>query len=614
MEMKPNLDSFKKYILSLFLLLIFHQFVIAQDDVNNDWDMTRVGLVRQVISNRGRLTGGGTGYPGLLSCEYIPANSNEEHISSAGIWISGITPSGEERVSVGAGRNSPDEMWPTPNEWDSVWVVNKGDTSDIGGVTPDGEEDYYYKNYTALSEQDFVSRYNDYRVLNPTIGGPEEEAHKPLYIDVIQTVHTWSSPVVDDVVLYQFNIIPTRFSLESVYFTVQLRGRVGNVDGDASNDDRTYYFPEQQMLAFEDGPGGSDGTAYASVGYQVFPPDGVAPENLDWSYLWGPGLASHLITGIDEDRYNDVVASGQIMENQQFYRSSTAYFSVGPYDVSLGDTLQMGMALVLGKGLDGLIENANTMLGAEKNDFKFPQSPPPPELQVETSSKQVKLIWEKNSETYQDENRADGSSQPFEGYRVYKSTTSIDGPWTPLAQFDLPDNDYGLNNGLENEYIDFGVLNNIEYYYSVVAFSKPDTVYPWPSVESSIYQNAVEVVPGSGTAKSVGKVAVVPNPYRGDINYNTYNPPWEKPPKGRPWMKQDRRIQFINLPSRCEIKIFSASGDFVEKIEHNSDTKGFEDWNLTSYVDQAVASGLYFFTVKDLNNKEVQTGKFVIIK
>ena len=107
---------------------------------------------------------------------------------------------------------------------------------------------------------------------------------------------------------------------------------------------------------------------------------------------------------------------------------------------------------------------------------------------------------------------------------------------------------------------------------------------------------------------------VIPNPYRGDISYNSFNPPWERPPSGRDWLEQDRRIQFINLPPQCEIKIYSLAGDFVARIEHNDSSRGFHDWNLTSTSGQAVASGLYLFTVEDLKNSNVQVGKFVIIK
>jgi hypothetical protein len=149
----------------------------------------------------------------------------------------------------------------------------------------------------------------------------------------------------------------------------------------------------------------------------------------------------------------------------------------------------------------------------------------------------------------------------------------------------------------------------------VVAYSKPDTVADFPSQESSLNANAITIIPGTAPPADVGQVAVVPNPYRGDIAYHEYNPPWERPDPSRDlWLEQDRRIQFINLPARCEIKIYTLSGDLVATLRHNSHDRGFEDWNLTSNIGQAVASGIYLFTVEDNNTGNVQVGKFIIIK
>jgi hypothetical protein len=47
------------------------------------------------------------------------------------------------------------------------------------------------------------------------------------------------------------------------------------------------------------------------------------------------------------------------------------------------------------------------------------------------------------------------------------------------------------------------------------------------------------------------------------------------------------------------------------------DTKisgGEHAWDLISRYDQAIATGLYLFTVKDLETGEIKRGKFVIIK
>ena len=143
----------------------------------------------------------------------------------------------------------------------------------------------------------------------------------------------------------------------------------------------------------------------------------------------------------------------------------------------------------------------------------------------------------------------------------------------------------------------------------------PDKVINFPSQETRLSANARTVVPGTAPPATVGEVAAVPNPYRGDIAYSSYNPPWERPQGNRPWwMEQDRRIQFINLPASCQIKIFTLAGDLVNTLKHKILREGYEDWNLTSSMGQAISSGIYLFTVEDMNNGNVQVGKFVIIK
>jgi hypothetical protein len=611
--------KFIKYILKLTILfcLIFisNDYLWSQYNVSNDWKLTRVGKIRQIILNRGRMSrnGNSADFPYLVGCEY-PPGSSEEHIQSTGFWIGGIAPGYVKRVSIGAGGRSPDEFWPTEASWDTIWVVNKGDTVDIGGMKEDGTLDIYWPKYAAVSDQDFVFRCNDYLIQNPALGGNIRDPHSPLYLDVIGTVYSWSSPPLDEVLVWTFYIIPTRFSVEDIYFAFQFGGRVGHVNKSAGSDDRSLFFREHNMVAHEDGLGGTDGDAKgAAIGLKVIPPERYKIA-LEWTFSWGDAA---LTKDLDIERYH-AMSQNYIMENQESFYGSTAYLSTGPFDGNLGDTLKIQVAQILSVDLNSLLLRAGVIEQVIKKDFKFPSGVPSPPLEVEIQSKQVNLTWqptaEKNPEIFTDLNRADGIDYPFEGYRLYKSTQSADGPWILLGEYDIANNEYGQNSGLVYEYTDIGLLNNIEYYYAVTSFSKPDEIFPWPSVESSIYQSVIEVIPGPETPETVGQVAVVPNPYRGDLEYSSYKPPWEKPPAGREWLEQDRKILFINLPTKCEIKIYTLAGSYVARIYHDDPIRGYENWNMTSDVGQAIASGIYLFTVQDLTNGKGQVGKFVVIK
>jgi hypothetical protein len=79
-----------------------------------------------------------------------------------------------------------------------------------------------------------------------------------------------------------------------------------------------------------------------------------------------------------------------------------------------------------------------------------------------------------------------------------------------------------------------------------------------------------------------------------------------------------RVIRFYNLPERATIYIYNLAGDLVKTIEHNSsnpgETGGEAVWDLITDREQAVATGLYIFCVKDHKAGKIKRGKFLVIK
>ena len=93
-------------------------------------------------------------------------------------------------------------------------------------------------------------------------------------------------------------------------------------------------------------------------------------------------------------------------------------------------------------------------------------------------------------------------------------------------------------------------------------------------------------------------------------------------------------INFYNLPDKCTITIYTIAGEVVDKIYHDAATYnggdiswydnysgegsvfsgGLHSWDVVSEADQAIATGIYLYTVKDEVTGDVQKGKFVIIK
>jgi hypothetical protein len=157
------------------------------------------------------------------------------------------------------------------------------------------------------------------------------------------------------------------------------------------------------------------------------------------------------------------------------------------------------------------------------------------------------------------------------------------------------------------------------YFVAVTASDYGDPKTGVPALKSSPSVNLTSVVPAKFTDTS--GVIVVPNPYRSDADYEDMG--WETT-NGDEWEEQDRKIAFLNLPDRCVIRIYTLAGDLVKTIGHNGNARYSDPyvygtngawWNLINDNNQAVMSGIYIFSVQDVDKKKDDfVGKFVIIK
>ena len=172
-------------------------------------------------------------------------------------------------------------------------------------------------------------------------------------------------------------------------------------------------------------------------------------------------------------------------------------------------------------------------------------------------------------------------------------------------------------------------------WYAVTAYDFGDYLTGTEPLESAKTASAVSAAPSGVPGR---EVRAVPNPYRMDADYTRphlvgsdplgQSPgiSWENQDDGslEYWPQLDRRIDFVNLPEKCLIRIFTLAGDLVQILPHNVDgdrdrswkSPYSESWNLNTRNFQLVVPGLYFFSVEDLTpggSGEVRTGKFAII-
>jgi hypothetical protein len=293
-------------------------------------------------------------------------------------------------------------------------------------------------------------------------------------------------------------------------------------------------------------------------------------------------------------------------------------------------------------------------------------------LGYELLDDEVILRWSKSSSEAEDYRDPFSRVQDFEGYRVHASNYNQDQDYELLLEVDKIDyayyneNDSLMTIPLETTHPDtmppsivingvagtlkpvgnntgFGSIffndSTYEYhikahklaprYYSVTAFDFGDPHSGLGPLSTRPTANAVLLAP-AGTPKE--PVRVVPNPYRA---YEDYTKRYGDPAKGLSWenmndgtrefyAQQDRRIEFINLPDRCLIRIFTVAGDLVQIIPHNMPgdrsqwaSISSERWDLNSRNRQQVTSGIYLFSVEDHtegSGNKLETGKFVIIR
>ncbi len=306
---------------------------------------------------------------------------------------------------------------------------------------------------------------------------------------------------------------------------------------------------------------------------------------------------------------------------------------------------------------DGEDQNRNNILdlGEDKNEngeldrYILPEPPPVPNMAIDVGDQTVTIYWQNNAESFID---PISREQDFEGYRIYgarKTQGESSSEFTLLGEFDKTDGeseDVGYNTGFSPvqitnslgepdsieingtyyhyRFINDGVQNGWMNYYAVTAFDRGDPDANLSSLESTIYANRTYVYPGVKADDDwIGQPSVYPNPYRGQALWDGYK-------------SRDKMIWFTNLPRKAEIRIFTLAGDLVDIIHHDanydgSDIRNIDErkhpifsggehaWDLITKYDQATASGLYLFTVENLDKEslsfgQIKEGKFLVIQ
>jgi len=295
---------------------------------------------------------------------------------------------------------------------------------------------------------------------------------------------------------------------------------------------------------------------------------------------------------------------------------------------------------------NGILDTGEDLNGDGKiTRYVLPSPPVLPHVKVVPGNQKATIYWDKKSESSIDPISA---KKDFEGYRIYRTESGFDlsqkqdilSSLVLLAEFDSANNEYSYNTGFSavklNDPVTFpndptqyyykyelnNLLNGWQYLFAVTAFDKGDPSNNLESLESSSLSTLNRIIPGTPPSEEPSvQVGVYPNPYYANAVWDGSS-------------ERLRKIYFYNLPSECEITVYTLSGDVVKRITHNeqsngSDLRWFENyssggnqkmsggehaWDLITNNDQAIATGMYLFTVKNTRNGDIKTGKFLVVK
>ncbi|HTO93471.1 MAG TPA: hypothetical protein VMM80_03840 [Bacteroidota bacterium] len=351
-----------------------------------------------------------------------------------------------------------------------------------------------------------------------------------------------------------------------------------------------------------------------------------------------PGDSLNVVFGVICGRKNGTLAASLDTRDQRKTLYANAAFCQKAYQ---GEDVNGNGALDPGEDLNG---------NGRLDHYQLPQPPRPPKVRVEVGSQQVTVYWDKST--------AETSVDPvtgemdFEGYRVYRSSPGADFTdpqnlllnLTLVGDFDVAGDGIGFDTGFNSILLpqaryfpgdtvgywyrfppagaDMTHLNGWQYVYGVSAYDRGDSSTGVTSLESKT--EMARVIPGTPPAAAgSGAIGVYPNPYYAHAVWDGSG-------------ERNRKIYFYNLPERCEIRIYTLAGDIVAEIQHDGASYDGNDiawfrqfagtgitprfsggehaWDLITKYDQAVASGLYLFSVRDAGTGKTVTGKFLIIK
>jgi hypothetical protein len=346
---------------------------------------------------------------------------------------------------------------------------------------------------------------------------------------------------------------------------------------------------------------------------------------------------------------NTVPGAGSLWERNPRY-----VYAIGPYDIAPGRSITWTELLVCGmmdrnvtmkgdtlstkhfvqEGIANLKKNWAAARSLIAGNFRFPTGkvPPPtpanapktgtanglgaanPELLVTPGESQrdgrrvpgVNITWnpvhlKSNFTPYTD---PQNGRRDFAAYKVYRSDNAIEGPWVLMDSLWTAKAESLRHAGPDTTKVTYFIESpaGVPYRYCVTSIDTSRN----ESAMSGYSYYPVSSEPNPSNAQR--DIVVVPNPFRQVSGYSDQT--------------ENKRLSFVNIPSRCTIRIYTVALDLVKTLEH--DGAGLQAWGSQANQDymqtdfgQNVMPGIYIYHVESHvsgHEGETSVGKFAVIR
>ena len=608
-------------------------------------DINRVGLS---VSNYGFI---GNNFTSRSPSFEFPLGSGFEHMARAGLWVGARDLDAAVHVSTGIVDENQGTNAVNSTEWTPTGnaILKRSRIANSSVYSPD-----------AISDQDFVCTFADEPARGPS--GQQGEAHTPLDVEIRQSTFAFSLPAAEDFVVLRFEVTNRGQPLSDLYvgFYAQLvsgnKNAYGTWPPSATSGPGSWYYKVyadydttrrvyREHFCQQAPYPGSCNLAYCPpwVGLRLLATRPTPLSDKTVSFNWWSFSPGDTARQTDVQKYA-LLANGRHLDPRDCIPggncSPIGLLSVGPFpQVDPGETVTVEFALVGGDDDVALRKSADYAQFAADIDYHLPSAPPSPRLHVATGERRVDLYWDDSPESVPDETSAAPGHLDFEGYRIYLGLDRQHP--VRVGQFDLgtaPHDTTGFNTGFaaiqKDTLIDghryryhqaiTDLRDGLSYFGAVTSYDLGDDQIE--SLESGIGQNKFQAVPSPAPGEGSGGPIVFPNPYRVEAAWD------------RGTLVRDHYLWFARLPRRCVLRIYTLAGDrvfethFDGATDHGESARGLFDprqdldtgppalsgasfaWDLITEQGQALATGLYVFSVEDLVHGGVRRGKFLVVK